>query len=332
MTLERGTLIDVRATMAPILSVVIHTEEEFDWGRKFDRSATSVTHMRHIDRVQDLFDAYGIVPTYVVDYLIADQEAAWRPLQRFAADGRALIGAHLHPWVSPPHTEEVCQRNSFPGNLPRDLEYEKLSRLTGRIAGSFGTRPTVYLAGRYGNGANSAQILEELGYEVDVSVNVPMDLRDDDGPDYSARTNHPFWFGKERRLLGLCCSGAFVGWLPAGRLAHHLSTRPAVRWTRLPDVLSRLGAVDRIGLSPEGYTNAELRRLTLSLLAEGFRVFVFYFHSPSVQPGCTPYVRDHKDLKAFLANCRDYFEFFRNELQGQTMTPLEIRRLLLHTS
>ena len=85
----------------------------------------------------------------------------------------------------------------------------------------------------------------------------------------------------------------------------------------MPGVLSRIGAVDRIGLSPEGNTNAELRRLTLSLLADGFRVFVFYFHSPSVQPGCTPYVRDERDLKSFLANCRDYLAFFRNELQGQ---------------
>jgi hypothetical protein len=323
-------LIHVPPATAPILSVVIHTEEEFDWSQPgFDRNATGVTHMRHIDRVQDLFDAYGIVPTYVVDYAIADQEQGWRPLQRFAAEGRALIGAHLHPWVSPPYTEELSRRHSYPGNLPRDLEHDKLSRLTDRITGSIGTRPTVYLAGRYGNGPNSADILEELGYEIDVSVNVPMDFSADGGPDYSASTNHPFWFGSRRRLLGLCYSGAFLGWLPAGkRLAYRLSSHEAISWARLPGVLSRLRAVDRIGLSPEGFTNAELRRLTLSLLADGFRVFVFYFHSPSVQPGCTPYVRDERDLRSFLANCRDYFAFFRDELHGRAMTPIEIKRML----
>lgn len=327
-------LIQVPATTRPLLSVVIHTEEEFDWTKAdFDRHATSVTHMRHIHRAQEVFDAYDIVPTYVVDYAIANQEDGWRPLQQLAADGRALIGAHLHPWVSPPYREELTRRNSYPGNLPRDLEYEKLRLLTERIETAFGTRPTVYLAGRYGNGPNSAEILEDLGYEVDVSVNVPMDLSADGGPDYSSYTNHPFWFGSRRQMLGLCYTGAFLGWLPAGkRLAYHLASRPWLSSARLTGILSRLGAVDRIGLSPEGFSNAEMRRLTLSLMRMGFRVFVFYFHSPSVHPGFTPYVRDEQDLRAFLANCRDYFAFFREQLNGLPMTPLEIKSYLERSS
>src|SRR5205085_11342003 len=102
----RRELIDVPTSRQPVLSVVVHTDEEFDWSR-FDRNATSVTHMRHIDRAQDVFDAHGIIPTYVVDYPIADQEIAYRPLRKFGSEGRALIGAHLHPWVSPPLVEEV---------------------------------------------------------------------------------------------------------------------------------------------------------------------------------------------------------------------------------
>ena len=215
--LYREQLIYVPATMAPILSVVIHTEEEFDWSREFDRQATGVTHMRHIDRVQDLFDA------------LRDRADVCRRLSDRGLGGGLASAATIGrrgpgpDWCAPSSLGVAAvyrngvPRNSFPGNLPRDLEYEKLSRLTERIAGSFGTRPTVYLAGRYGNGPNSAQILEDLGYEVDVSVNVPMDFRDDHGPDYSARTNHPFWFGNQRQLLGLCYSGAFVGWLPAGK-------------------------------------------------------------------------------------------------------------------
>ena len=326
-------LIHVPAASRPILSVVIHTEEEFDWEGKFDRSATGVTHLRHMYRVQEVCDTYGLVPTYVVDYPVAAQEAGYRPLREFAADGRALIGAHLHPWVSPPHTEEVCPRNSYPGNLPRGLEYEKLARLTESIAASFGRRPTVYLAGRYGFGPNTAAILEELGYEVDVSAFVPMDFTADHGPDYSSYTNHPYWFGNRRRLLGLCCTGAFVGWLPAAkRLAHRLVSHPRLRWARLGGVLSRLRALERIALTPEGFHPAELRRLSRSLLKQGFRVFVFCFHSPSVHPGFTPYVRDEQDLRAFLATCHDYFAFFRKELNGVAMTTLEIRDFLQQIS
>src|SRR3954454_23630767 len=199
----RSEPILVPASTRPMLSVVVHTEEEFDWARGFDRGATSVSHMRYIGRVQDLCDAAGITTTYVVDYPIADQEDGSRLLAEYATSGRAVIGAHLHPWVSPPYTEHVCARNSYPGNLSQELEREKLTRLTGRIASRFGTRPTVYLAGRYGLGPNTAAILEELGYEVDLSPFVSMDFTGVGGAGYSAATNHPYWFGESRRLLGL---------------------------------------------------------------------------------------------------------------------------------
>jgi hypothetical protein len=75
--------------------------------------------MRHIGRAQSVFDEYGIAPNYVIDYPIACQDVAIGPLKSFADTGRALIGAHLHPWVSPPHVEELNARNSYPGNLPR---------------------------------------------------------------------------------------------------------------------------------------------------------------------------------------------------------------------
>jgi hypothetical protein len=313
----------------PMLSVVIHTEEEFDWARGFDRGATGVSHMRYIGRVQDLCDAAGIIPTYVVDYPIADQDDGCHLLEQYAASGQALIGTHLHPWVSPPHSEELCARNSYPGNLPRGLEREKLRQLTGRITARFGMRPLVYLAGRYGLGPNTAAILEELGYEVDLSPCVPMDFTSDGGPDYSGVASVPYWFGEGRRLLGLPCSGGFVGWLPGDRrAAYRLATHHRLAWTRLPGILARLGALERISLSPEGFTHAEHRRLTRAMLDRGYRCFVFSFHSPSVQPGLTPYVRDGRDLKVFLARCRDYFAFFLGELGGEAMTPLAIKNLL----
>jgi pyruvate/2-oxoglutarate dehydrogenase complex dihydrolipoamide acyltransferase (E2) component len=69
-------------------------------------------------------------------------------------------------------------------------------------------------------------------------------------------------------------------------------------------------------LSPEGFTHAEHRRLTRFMLSRGYRAFVFSFHSPSVQPGFTPYVRNGRDIEAFLENCRNYFKFFLEELGG----------------
>lgn len=322
-------LIELPGDTRPILAVVIHTEEEFDWDKPYDRRATGVTHMRSIERAQEIFDAHGIVPNYVVDYPIASQDEAIRPLKAFADSGRALIGAHLHPWVSPPYVEQVNTRNSYPCNLPAALEAEKLERLTVQIESAFGSRPRTYLAGRYGFGANTGPILEELGYEVDISAAVPIDFSADGGPDYSDYTSHPYWFGKKRKLLGLPGTGGYVGWLRRGGTAlYRTATRPAMRRLGVAGACARLRLMERIRLSPEDYTEPEMRRLTRVLLADGMRTFVFSFHSPSVMPGGTPYVRSAGDLERFLDKCRRYFSFFMTELNGMAMTPLEIRDAL----
>ena len=326
-------LIRVGRESRPILVVVIHTEEEFDWDKPHDRNATGVAHMRHIDRAQRVFDEFGIVPNYVIDYPIATQPEAFGPLKAYADAGRALIGAHLHPWVSPPFDEDVNARNSYPGNLPRALEHEKLRVLTERIAATFGTPPLTYLAGRYGFGPNTGEILESLGYEVDISAAASIDYSADGGPDYSACTSDPYWFGRSRRLLGLPGSGGYVGWLRAGGTPlYRRLTRPWLRRARISSAVARLRFLERIRLSPEDYSEPEMRRLTHALMADGVRVLVFSFHSPSVMLGGTPYVRNAADLERFLEKCRRYFEFFLRELGGTTMTPLGVKDHLMRIS
>ncbi|OAI19494.1 hypothetical protein A1507_06825 [Methylomonas koyamae] len=323
------TLIKLEPATRPILSVVIHTEEEFDWNRPYDRNATGVSHMQYIDRAQSVFDSFGIVPNYVIDYPIASQVEAVAPLKVYADSGRALIGAHLHPWVSPPFDEEINARNSYPGNLPVELEREKLRLLTEQITASFGSRPLTYLAGRYGFGPNTADILEELGYEVDISVAASIDYSGDGGPDYSGFSSDPFWFGRQRRLLGLPGSGGYVGYLRSGGTPlYRQLTQPWLRKIRVSGAVARLRMLERIRLSPEDYSAPEMRRLTESLLDDGIRIFVFSFHSPSVMPGGTPYVRNQADLERFLGKCRDYFDFFMGQLGGTAMTPLQIKAWL----
>jgi len=322
-------IIHLPADTCPILCVVIHTEEEFDWGKPHDRGATTVEHMRHIGRAQAVFDEFGIVPNYVIDYPIASQPLAVTALKDYADSGRALIGAHLHPWVSPPHEEVVNACNSYPGNLPRELEAEKLRRLTAQIELSFGVQPRTYLAGRYGFGPNTGEILEDLGYEVDISPAVPIDFSADGGPDYSGFSSQPFWFGKERRLLGLPGSGGYVGALRSGGTGlYRRVTSPMMKRVRVAGVVARLRLLERIRLSPEDYDVAEMRRLTATLLEDGVRVFVFSFHSPSVMPGGTPYVRSASDVERFLAKCCRYFDYFFSRLNGVTMTPLQVKSFL----
>ena len=314
----------------PVLMVVVDTEEEFDWSAPFDRGSTSVTAMREVWRLQAVFDEFDIVPVYVIDYPVATQADGIDPLKAFQDDGRAVIGAHLHPWVSPPHREKVSRQHSFPGNLEPALESEKLAILTQSIETNFGRRPTIYKAGRYGFGENTATILRAQHYEIDISPSPPFDFSAEGGPDFSSSSCDSFWLGEPRQLLGIPNSGGFVGGLRRlGRRLHPMASDPRLRWTRLRGMLSRLRLLDRIRLSPEGFDVNENLRLTRTLLADGVRTFTFSLHSPSAKPGCTPYVRSADELGVFLEGCRRYFAAMLGQIGAVAMNPNEYRERLI---
>ncbi|NJO38512.1 MAG: glycosyltransferase [Rhizobiales bacterium] len=313
----------------PLLIVVIDTEEEFDWTRPLSRESTGTRSIGAQDLAQEVFTRHGVVPTYVVDYPVATSARACRLLKAYADDGRCEIGAHLHPWVNPPHEEAVTWRNSYAGNLPKALERAKLLALTQAIEANLGRRPTIYKAGRYGVGPNSAALLQELGYKIDLSVVAKTSFTDDGGPDFSAFDFRPYWFGANRDLLEIPLSASYAGFL--GTLGPALF--PPIRSRlgcslHLPEIAARLRLLERIRLTPEGIDLAALKRLTRTLLGQGCRVFCMAYHSPSLQPGFTPYVSDDAELEAFLGTIEGYIRYFIDELGGRPATPTGLYDLL----
>ncbi len=120
----------------PYLLVVIDAEEEFDW-RTVPSPSLNVKSMRHQYIAQKIFERFNIVPTYLVDYAVAAQRDGYEPLLEYLRSKRCEVGAQLHPWVNPPIEEELVERNSFAGNLPEELESEKIRVLTRTIEDNF---------------------------------------------------------------------------------------------------------------------------------------------------------------------------------------------------
>ena len=313
----------------PFLLVTVDTEAEFDWDRPFSRDETRVNSIAEQYRAQDILDRYGITPTYLVDYAVATDKRAIGTLRNFLEDERCEIGSHLHPWINPPFEEPLTTYNSYPGNLRSELERKKLERLTQAVTDNFGFRPEVYRAGRYGIGPNTTRILEELNYRIDMSVVPYTSYAADGGPDFSRFDHWPFWFDRRRRLLEIPVTCGFVGVLAKrGRVLLPMLTNSVGMKIRLPGVFARLDLLERIHLTPEGESHTAHRRVTKSLLGQGCRIFSFMYHSPSLAPGNTPYVRDRSDLEAFLHAMDRYFDFFINELGGKPTTPRKLHGVL----
>ena len=286
--------------------LTVDTEEEFDWGAPLDRTAHSLKSVPKLGKFQQFCEGFGIVPIYLLDYPVASDPVAAELLRDAVANGRAEVGVQLHPWVSPPFDETVSEFNSFAGNLPRALEAEKFRRLRDVIERNFGSAPLIYRAGRYGIGANTADILTDNGLAIDTSVRANFDYAHSGGPNFRAHPLEPYWIDRKQGLVELPLTTVY--WGPLRRLGGfiypHLWRMPALR-----GALARMGLLERIPLTPEGITSDEAIRGIDIAIDEGLPVLVFSFHSPSLAPGFTPYVQNDQDLDRLYDWWRDVFAY-----------------------
>lgn len=301
--------------------LTVDTEEEFDWTQPLTRDRHGLRHVPELAGFQAFCEAEGVVPVYLVDWPIAQSELAAEILRAPVAAGKAEIGIQLHPWVNPPFDEEVSQLNSFAGNLPPELEDAKFRNLKEAIERNFATEPAIYRAGRYGLGTNSADMLVRHGVAIDTSVRSKFDYSPSGGPDYSRHPLAPYWVDEERTLLELPLTTVFWGMLRRqGDWLHSaLSNAP-----RVLGGLSRTGMLERIPLTPEGVTVEEAIRGIDIALDDGLPLLVLSFHSPSLELGHTPYVRDDSDLQ----NLYDWWRRIFAYLELRQVAPTTVAGIL----
>ncbi|WP_293881817.1 polysaccharide deacetylase family protein [Sphingomonas sp.] len=298
-------------------AIFADAEEEFDWTAPFERAATGTSAMAALPTANARFVAAGCVPTHMVDWPIVDTPATAAILKGLLDADQCDIGTQLHPWVNPPFDEDVSDHNSYLGNLPVALQRAKLFALTDRIEQVLGARPTTYRAGRYGVGSDTAALLVEAGYRLDVSVRSLFDYRRQGGPDFS---QHPVWPWRVSETLNeLPLTAAFVG---------RLRRFPSIYDGAIGGVLARSGIIGRVPLTPEGVPLADALAAIRCLLDDGHQLFSLSFHTPSVVPGHTPYVRDDGDLRLFWQWWDGVFDLFaRNGVlpirSTEIMTALE---------
>lgn len=288
-------LITLDSGEAPRFWVTIDTEEDFDWDAPFARTGYRLGSVPALAECQGYFERAGVMPIYLVDWPIVTDDRAAEILGTAQQAGRCEIGAQLHPWVTPPHDEEVGARNSYTGNLPPGLQRAKMTALRDAIRDRFGIQPTAYRAGRYGLGSETAAMLAELGFRCDTSVRSGFDYRAGHGPDYRDAPLHPWWVRTgQGAVLEMPVTTVFGGLFGrAGRWLYHRTS------SNSHAALARLGLAERIALTPEGIP-AERACVAIDIAIDlCLPVLNFSFHSPSLQPGNTPYVRTPADLDLF---------------------------------
>ena len=319
--------------MTSYLIVTVDTEEEGLWGRKYARSGNTVENICGVPRFQELCDRFGVKPTYLIDAPVVEDDAAVELLRAIQDDDRAEIGAHVHPWCNPPYGEELSPRNSYLCNLPEPLQRAKLAWITEKIESRFGRRPTSFRAGRYGLDITGARILDELGYLVDSSVIPFTDYSSDGGPDFENAPYVPYFVDGQdlctpRETGFLLEVPVSVGFnrvdFARTQAIRRACTSPWLRQIHAEGILDRLGVVRRIKFSPEQADARRMKQLVDAYLALQAPAMVMMFHSSSLVPGYSPYVKTEEDLRRFEFRLEEVFAFCLNEREMAATSPTEL--------
>jgi hypothetical protein len=126
-------------------------------------------------RLHPLFRRFGAKPTYLLSpELLRDARA----VERLASLEGCELGTHLHGELAEPGAFEPDVTNAVQRDYPRDVEAAKLGWLTAAFRDAFGRAPRSFRAGRFGLGANTVGLLDDLGYAVESSVTPHVDWSD----------------------------------------------------------------------------------------------------------------------------------------------------------
>ena len=303
------------------MNLVVTIDTEGDQWNMSPAFSQGVRNVQHLPALQALFDEYNVTPTYLVDYPVASTEGSASVLRRLLDRGTCEVGSHCHPWTTPPFRENGHVSNSMLCNLPTDLLYEKLQTLHEAIVKNTHVTPLSFRAGRWGYGPLVAPVLAKLGYRIDTSITPLTDWSAHHGPDFSNVQPRPYHFcpsaiyrpDAHGTMLEVPATIDFT-WRSdfLGASLTILLNRLSGSSQRLRAHLTRLRFMNRTWLSPESSTTQEMVNVTKALHRAGIPLANLFFHSSSLQPGLTPFVRTEDDKIVFLKRLRDYLTFSRS--------------------
>jgi hypothetical protein len=254
---------------------------------------------------------------------VAQDPQACRILASWQDHFQAEIGAHLHPWNTPPFQDLPHQEPVPSEQLPLDLLRAKLATLLGSLKQTLGASPRSFRMGRFDAGAQIFSLLPEFGILVDSSM-VPL-RQSIGGPDHFLTPAEPFFLqAPASTATGLLEAPLTLlpVWPRLARWVHHFSTyfqkTTAEKWRR---AFARLGAV---GIQPTMFPLASMRTAVYLHRRRRGRTLVLYLHSSELLPGASPQFPTEASISRLVRKIRRFLEWLQRNvpLNGVTLSQL----------
>lgn len=309
---------------SPLAVVVsLDVEEEGLFSGSYPRQAPGLTNIPLLGRLEFLPREFGLPLTWLCDYPVLTHGPSLAVLENLLGRLGGELGAHLHPWNTPPFPDLPWPEPVSTAVMPIDTLRAKLETVQTAVRAFAGRPATSFRMGRWNLFRRAMAVLPEAGFTVDSSVaplrHVP------GGPDHFLAPADPYWVrpgGPDTAPLleAPTTQVPLVPGLP--RLFHGLARRLP---PRSADAL--LGVSMKtltLGVNPVWMPEASMRLATRLHVRRGGRALTLFWHSSELLPGGSPHFPDQAAVDAFLAKVRRFASWLRRTftVTGTTLTGL----------
>ncbi len=317
------------------LVLSLDTEED-DWIPT--RTGWTVENARSLPQWHAFCRRLGVRPSYLVAYSMASTPWAASILKDLASDGSAEIGAHLHPWNTPPAEQNEPAHFTMLCHYTLASQVAKLTALRDSVTSITGNQPTVFRAGRFGLGADTITALSRCGFRVDTNVTPFFTWEDyDAGPSFIGAPMEGYRVDGKGDVRQKAPDGPIVEvplssghtrfgpavWGPLSRIFEH----PISRTIRLASLAARIGLARRCILSPEVHPVSDMLAMSREIVKAGIPFLHMFLHSSSLRPGLSPFARNQSEVDRLYERVERYMEAIRAEVDIVPSTVAQVAAL-----
>jgi len=308
--------------------VTIDVEEEGLFSGQYESANWSVENVLDLSLLDPVFKRFDIRPTLLLTYQVARYKPYHDHILRLCENWKGEIGAHLHPWSTPP-IKKLPHSPPIPSQLyPGQLLEAKLETLLSALS-VMGVKANSFRMGRFSLGQKMFSILEQSGIGVDSSI-VPT-RKQYGGPEYLFAPADPYFPDSEHPAApgSSPLLEVPVTIVPVFSNLHLRLDQLSKKFPRLVTAASWISKyLGSIPAQPKMAPLSVLKSAVRLHRQRGGKVVTIYFHSSELMPGGCPEHPTKKEVDRFVLKIGEFLSWLRNDLGADSMTLTDFSALL----
>ena len=279
--------------------ITVDTEGDNLWQWKPGEKITTENSL-YIPRFQELCEKYGLIPTYLTNYEMAQDDHWLRYVKPKAQQGLCEIGMHIHAWNSPPEYQlnMLYSGNPYITEYPDEIIDQKVKFLKEFLENRFETQILSNRSGRWATDDRYFKVLAKYGILADCSIAPQMNLSKIPGRSKCCGNNYVQYSCKPYRineqLIEIPMTSRIVHKTSIGSLKHRAKV---------------LFFGEGQWLRPIYKSLQELIALTEQVEREQSDYLEFMIHSSEFMLGGSPYYKNTEEIEMLFQVMDKYFEY-----------------------